>query len=177
VLVGSRDVDDGNRGLVVDDPRYGRVLISWETFDRVEFAPGESGPAYDDYPPGRPLTGSVTTRADGQLAGRLVFDLDESETVETLDAPSGGVDYTIPFGRIVSIVPPDGDGPGGRYALVTLRDGETLLLECAGDLGEGNAGMLVFLAGRPGPRYVPWADVARIDLDGPGAPVLPAEGR
>jgi hypothetical protein len=26
--------------------------------------------------------------------------LDESETTETLDAPSQGVDYTIPFGLI-----------------------------------------------------------------------------
>jgi hypothetical protein len=38
--------------------------------------------------------------------GRLVHDLDESETTETLDALSLGVDYTGPFGLIASIVLP-----------------------------------------------------------------------
>jgi len=37
---------------------------------------------------GRPLTGKVITRSGRRLAGRLVYDLDESETTETLDAPS-----------------------------------------------------------------------------------------
>ncbi len=81
----------------VDDRRYGRVLISWDAFERVDFSDfssGGSGPAYGDFPPGSPLTGSVTTHAGHRLAGRLVYDLDESETTETLDAPSQGVDYT-----------------------------------------------------------------------------------
>jgi hypothetical protein len=87
VLSGTAKVG-GNRGVYVDDPRYGRVLVSWDAFERVDFSPGGSGPAYGDFPPGRPLTGSVTTRAGRRLAGRLVYDLDESETTETLDAPS-----------------------------------------------------------------------------------------
>ncbi len=77
-------------------------------------APGGSGPAYGDFPPGRPLTGSVTTRDGRRLAGRLVYDLDESETTETLDAPSQGVDYTIPFGLIASIVLPGREERGAR---------------------------------------------------------------
>ena len=107
VLSGAREVGQGNRGIYVDDPRYGRVLVSWDAFERVEFSPGGSGPVYGDFPPGRPLTGSVTTRDGRRLAGRLVYDLDESESTETLDAPSKGVDYTIPFGLIASIVAPD----------------------------------------------------------------------
>jgi hypothetical protein len=42
-----------------------------------------------------------------------------------------------------------------------------LQLEHAGNLGEGNAGMLIFLAGHEAPEYVPWSDVARVDLDRP----------
>src|SRR6185295_17858108 len=110
---------------------------------RIDLTPADSGPAYDDFPPGHPLTGGVTTRDGRRLAGRLVFDLDESETTETLDAPSGGVDYTLPFGLISSIVLP-GDGKGGdRRAKVTLLSGEELRLERNGDLGEGNGGLLV----------------------------------
>jgi len=86
VLAGTREVGHGNRGMYVDDRRYGRVLISWNAFQRVDFSPGGSGPVYGDFPPGRALTGSVTTHAGGRLTGRLVYDLDESEPTETLDA-------------------------------------------------------------------------------------------
>lgn len=173
VLSGTREVGEGNRGIYVDDPRYGRVLVSWDAFERVDLSPGGSGPAYGDFPPGRPLTGSVTTRAGRRLAGRLVYDLDESETTETLDAPSQGVNYTIPFGRVASIALPGREERGTRRATVTLHDGEELQLERAGDLGEGNAGMLIFLDDRERPEYVPWTDVEQVDFDRPPA-IYPA---
>jgi hypothetical protein len=176
VLSGTQDVGHGNRGIYVDDRRYGRVRISWDAFERVDFSPGGSGPAYGDFPPGRPLAGSVTTRAGRRLAGRLVYDLDESETTETLDAPSQGVDYTIPFGLIASIVPPGREERGARRARVTLHDGEELQLEPAGDLGKGNAGMLIFVDGRQRPEYVPWTDVGQVDLDRPPAMYPPLGG-
>ena len=153
-----------NRGMYVDDPRYGRVLISWGAFERVDFSPGGTGPAYTDFPPGHPLTGSVATRSGVRLAGRLVFDLDESETTETLDAPSGGVDYTILFGLIASIEPLGAEG-----ARVTFHDGEALRLEAGGDLAATNAGMLIFAEGAAHPRYVPWGEVGRVQLDRPPA--------
>jgi hypothetical protein len=164
VLSDTGEAGRGNRGIYVDDRRYGRVLVSWEAFERVDFSPGGSGPAYGDFPPGRPLTGTVTTRAGGRLSGRLVFDLDESETVETLDAPSRGVDYTIPFGLISSIVPPGRDERDAERGRVTLISGEELWLERAGDLGEKNAGMLIFVNGRRRPEYVRWTDVEQVDL-------------
>jgi hypothetical protein len=45
----------------------------------------------------------------------------------------------------------------------------------AGDLGAGNAGILIFVGGRERPEYVPWADVERVDLDRP-AGVCPPPG-
>jgi hypothetical protein len=168
-LFGSRDAGRGNRGVYVDDPRYGRVLISWDAFEHVEFSPSGSGPAYGDFPPGRPLTGSVTTRAGSRLAGRIVYDLDESETVETLDAPFEGVDYNIPLGLIASIVPPGPQARGDQRARVTLHSGEELQLECRGDLGPGNAGLLIFVDGRQHPEYVSWTDVGQVDFDRPPA--------
>lgn len=178
VLSSSRQVGAGNRGVYVDDRRYGRVLVSWETFERVDFSPAGAGPGYDDFPPGQTLSGIVTTRAGRRLAGRLVFDLDERETTETLDAPAGGVDYTIPFGLVASIAPPDREAcdAGGR-AGVRLHSGETLEVECAGDLAEGNAGMLVFAGGGDGAEYVPWTEIERIDLDRPSATFPPSADR
>ena len=173
VLSGSGD-GHHNRGLYVDDLRYGRVLVSWDAFQRVDFSPSGKGPAgngpdYDDFPAGHELIGSVTTHDGRRLAGRLVFDLDESETTETLDAPSGGVDYFIPFGLIGSIEPigaEEGTAPSSR---VMLHSGEELRLERAGDLGDRNGGMLIFIDGRDSPEYLPWADVERIELTRPAA--------
>ena len=165
VLSDTAEVGDGNRGIHLEDRRYGGVMISWDAFERVDFSPGGGGPSYGDFPPGRPLTGSVTTRAGQRLAGRLVYDLDEGETTDTLDAPSQGVDYTIPFGLIASIMPSGGEERGAQGARVTLHNGEELRLERSGDLREGNAGMLVFIEGRQRPEYVPWTDVQQVDFD------------
>lgn len=184
-LTGSADVGDGNRGIYVDDPRYGRVLVSWEAFERVDFSPaGEhgSGPAYGDFPAGGPIVGSVTTRDGRRLAGRIVYDLDESATTETLDAPSQGVDYSIPFGSIAAIAAgasgtlPGGDEAGVQHFLVILHDGTELTLEPAGDLGEGNAGLLLFVAGSERPEYVTWGEVERLDLDRPPTVAPPLGG-
>ncbi len=167
-LSGSREVGRGNRGAYVDDRRYGRVLVPWDAFERLDLRLADgSGPAYGDFPPGRPLTGSVVTRRGRRLAGRLVWDLDESETTETLDAPAGGVDFIVPFGRIASILLPGRGESGARRVRVTLRGGEELALERAGDLGDDNVGLLVFVAGRPRPEVVLWPDVARVELDRP----------
>jgi len=167
ILSSTSAVGRENGGIYVDDQRYGRVLISWNAFERVDFSPGGTGPAYGDFQPGRPLMGDVVTRSGRRLAGRLIFDLDESETTETLDAPSQGVDYTIPFSVITSIGPGGPDAPGAQRARVTLLSGEVLQLERSGDLGKWNAGMLIFLEGRERPEHVPWADVERVDFDRP----------
>jgi hypothetical protein len=177
VLSGTREVGEGNRGMYVDDPRYGRVLISWDAFERVDFSAAGAGPAYDDFPPGGPLTGSVTTRDGRRLAGRLVYDLDESEVTETLDAPSGGVDYTIPFGLIAAVAPHGSEGDGAALARVTLHSGEELQLRRAGDLANRNAGMLIFMDGRERPEYVPWAEVEQVDFDRPPAMYPPPAGQ
>jgi hypothetical protein len=165
VLSDSGEIGRGNRGIYVDDGRFGRVLISWDAFERVEFSPRGSGPAYGDFAPGRPLTGSVTTRDGRRLAGRLVYDFDESESTETFDASKDGVDYNIPFGLIASIVPGVREGEGAQRVRVTLHDGEALHFERNGDLGERNAGLLIFVAGRERPEHVPWADVEQVDFD------------
>jgi hypothetical protein len=75
------------------------------------------------------------------------------------------VDYTILFGLIASIVPADREQRDAPVARVTLHSGEELQLERTGDLGEGNAGMLIFVDGLERAEYVPWTEVERIDFD------------
>ena len=58
VVSDTREASHENRGIYVDDRRYGRVLVSWDAFERVDFTPGGSGPACGDFPPGRPANWS-----------------------------------------------------------------------------------------------------------------------
>lgn len=157
------DVDAHNRGLRVHDPRFGQLLVRWTSFRRVDFEPAGSGPSYDDFQPGHQLRGGVTvTSAGGRLDGRLVFDLDESEATDTLDARAQEINYSIPFGRIASIDLPSERTADAR-AEVRLHDGSEVHFDLSGDLANGNGGLLVFDA-QDRPTYVPWADVDRIDF-------------
>jgi len=175
-LSGSSEARTGNRGIYVDDPRYGRVLVRWEAFERVDFGSGGAGAAYDDFPAGSPLTGTVTTRSGMRIDGRLVYDLDESETTDTLDAPWRDVDYTIPFSLIASVDFPGPDGGSAAIGRIRLHGGEALELEAAGDLDRNNAGILVFVGGDAEPQFLPWSDVARMELERP-AESFPPIGR
>ncbi len=162
VEIGGTREAPGSRGVVVEDQRVGRVVVSWEAFQRLDLSPPtasiSSGPAYDTFQPGAELRGSVTTRDGRTIEGRLVFDLDEHRSIETLDAPAGGVDFTIPFAAITRISVPEGDAP----AQVVLAGGGELMLERRGDLGEGNAGVLVLVDGTDQPEYLAWPDVALV---------------
>jgi hypothetical protein len=168
VLTDSREAGE-HLGIYVDDRRYGRVLISWDAFEGLEFSSGGHSPAYTDFPAGSPLIGSVTTRMGRQSVGRLVYDLDESETTETLDISSQGVTYNIPFGMIASIGFPNPGVDGAGRVKVTLHNGEALEVDRAGDVGEGNAGMLIFIGGSKQPEYVRWPEIQQIRFDRPPA--------
>lgn len=170
VLSDGRHIGAGNRGIYVDDARYGRVLVSWAALEGAHFTPvgataGDSSPSYDDFPAGRPLAGTVTTRSGREYGGRIVFDLDESEVTETLDAPLQGVDYTLPFALVQSIVLTGGGDRTSGLVDVFLRSGERLQLERAGDLGRYNGGLLIFTGAGEQAEYVPWRDVVRIDFE------------
>jgi hypothetical protein len=162
VLSGDRDVSSGNLGIYVDDRRYGRVLISWNAFERADFTAGDRPPAFDDFPAGRPLHATVTTRDGSRMSGRLVYDFDESETTDTLDGALKGVDFNVPFALIASVVPGGATGEAS-LPVVTLHDGQQLSLERSGDLGDHHPGLLIFVDPEHS-QYVAWPDVARIDF-------------
>ncbi len=159
VLRGTNDVDSDNRGIFVDDPRFGRVLVSWSAFERVDFAEGGSGPGYDTFPPAGPLQGVVTTRSGATHKGRLVYDVDEANGWETLDGEASGLSYSIPFSMVASVV-----RSGSSRSRVTLRGGtEELRLGESADVTDENAGVFVLHGDEK--TYVPWEDVKRIDLE------------
>lgn len=160
VLGGTNDVDGSNRGIFVEDPRFGRVLVEWDAFVRLDIEdPPNAGPAYGDYPAPKPLFGKVTLR-DGKVhSGQIIYDLDESYGWEMLDGNDGDhLAYSIPFALVRSV------RPGADSAEVLLRNGQHLELTDTQDVGENNAGLLV--GPETGKRiYLPWKDVALVELD------------
>ena len=159
LLEGTNDVDSSLRGVLVETERSGRIEISWEAFERIDFIDGKgSGRGYESYEKTRPLAGRVTSKQGETLSGELVFDLDESYACELLNGNLDGVEYSIPFARVKTIVP----RPKGRAA-VTLVDGSELVLGEATDVDDDNAGIMVHAAGKE--VLLSWDEVARIDFD------------
>jgi hypothetical protein len=161
VLKGTNDVNSSNRGIYVHDWRFGRVLVDWDAFRRVDFEPpGDSGPAYTDFRPGHPLSGKVSTEQGQTYRGRLVYDIDEAETMEFLNGQRSEVEYSIPFARIAFLLP-----ERGSSTRVVYKDGQEVKLADAVDVDRDNAGVLVFEQGKEKPRYISWEDVRRIDFE------------
>ena len=159
LLDGTNDVDDDNRGIIVDTMDLGRADIPWEHFKSVRFGETSVKPARrEDFAAPRALRGTVTT-GDGEThTGRLVFDLDESLDVELLDGSSDGIEYAIPFQNIARL-----DHEHVTRLDVTLKNGRKLTLKDA-DAGIANDGILVF--GESGkPRYLRWEDVISLSFE------------
>lgn len=159
-LRGTNDVNSSNRGIMVEDARYGRLTIAWSEFDRVVFSdPAGSGNGYDTYKPYKELKGTVKD-IDGELfTGIIVFDLDESESWEMLNGSYHDIEFDIPFSMIKRIEPQ-------RYdeSKVTFWNGESLKLEDSQDVSERNDGILIFTDDDDDPSYVEWGDVEYLEF-------------
>jgi uncharacterized protein YlzI (FlbEa/FlbD family) len=159
-LSGSNDVNNENRGIMVEDPRYGRVTVHWKAFEIITFSePGKSGKGYNDYPARGPLQGTVTDDRGNTYKGRIVIDLDEAEGWEILNGDVGHVEFDIPIYRIATLEP-----RGRDETRVTLTNGEKLVLEDGQDVTDDNAGVLVIEAGKEA-VYIEWDDVEKIEFD------------
>jgi hypothetical protein len=146
---------------LVEDPRYGRVEVTWDAFERAEFTESrETGNGYDSYRPAARLRATVTDLDGDARTGLIYFDLDEAESWEFLNGISRGVEYNIPFAMVSSIEPRRRDS-----AEVTLRSGETLRLVDGQDVSDNNDGVLLFVNEEDDdPVYLGWEDVGRIDF-------------
>jgi len=161
VLRGTNDVNSDNRGIMIEDERFGRVVVSWDAFESLEFSDtGKSGRGYGDYEPGRELRGVVAADGGRTHSGRLIFDLDESETWELLHGSRNDVEYIIPFEKIRSIRPDRWDG-----SVVELIGGAKLSLEEGQDVSDKNAGVVVVGQGADPETFVAWKDVSSITFE------------
>jgi len=159
-LWGESDVDERNRGIIVNMPSVGQVIVAWKDFREFRSVPMNQINLlkYDDFMNPRRLFGTVETKRGEVLEGVLVYDLDEAMDFELLDGENGNVTYRIPFKYIQTIEPKN-----HKYTWLKLRNGGELVLGGDRDVTFGNSGILVF-GGGDKVKYVAWRDVKRISL-------------
>lgn len=160
-LTGSNDVNSGNRGVMVVIPEIGVISFSWEAFRKVTFTtPPNSGQAFDDYKAPKFMMGTVSPFDGRDVKGRIIYDIDEALDFEIIEGEENGIKYHIPLRNIRKITPRNSD-----YSDVELVSGQRLLLGDGRDVGDGNAGLLVFVQGRKDPVYIRWRQVDHITFD------------
>ncbi|MEM8907308.1 MAG: hypothetical protein AAGD05_05630, partial [Bacteroidota bacterium] len=106
-LYGSNDVNSENRGIIVTNHEFGRVVIKWSDFERVSFHDEVKAnvPAYADFKAPKPISGVVRTKNGETLKGNIVYDLDEKYGFELLNGDQGKMEFQIPFRHIHKITP------------------------------------------------------------------------
>lgn len=159
-LRSTNDVNSDNRGIYIQDKRYGKIEVNWNEFKEVIYEDeGDSGKPYDNYKPTGELYGIVSTFEGKKYEGKIVFDLDETKGFEILNGKIDDMEFYIPFSQIESITP-----RGRHSALVKLRNGEELHLDDTQDVSDSNDGILVFPGGKSS-EYIPWEDVGKITFE------------
>jgi len=162
VLGGTNDVNDHNRGIMVETVDRGKLTIPWRHFVKVTFSddPG-SGKGRESYDNEAPLAGTVVLTDGSQASGRLVYDVDAAWNWCLFSGSDQGIEYDIPFAlvSVVTILPQN-------RCRVQLRTGPVLELGESHDTGDGNAGILVFDDHATEPRHIPWSLVQEVRFDG-----------
>ena len=162
VLRGTNDVDESNRGIMVEDSRFGRVTVPFNSLEKVVFGePSGTGNGYMEYIIPRPLKGTVTDEDGKTFTGRIVYDVDEAYTWEMLNGNSLDCGYTIPFDKLQSLSPYN-----DHVTEVKFKNGIKINLEGSNDVDERNSGILVFTNGEKNdPKYIEWKHLKRIDFE------------
>jgi hypothetical protein len=159
VLQGSNDVDNDNRGILVQDPDLGQVRVDWDNFDRVTFEATPAGLNYRVFEKSVPLNGTVYLRDGDKFSGAVRWDDDEAMTWEFLNGRIGDVDVEVEFGFIREI-----ERISSREARITLRDGRAFNLRDSNDVNDDNDGIVVVQ--HDGDEiYVDWLAFDRLYLD------------
>ena len=152
-MVGSNDVNDENRGIYVDDPRFGRVDINWELFISVEFITEVEHPlpVYADFATVGRLHGTIQLEDGKSVSGKLTYDVDEVTGAEMISGRTdAGLRYFIPLRLVSTITPIDGNS-----TRVQLKNGGDLILMGERDINQKNNGIIVE-SGNQEPSYISW---------------------
>lgn len=157
-LTGSNDVNNENRGIILISDEIGQVKIPWRSFESVDFKKSDNSIfSYKDFKEPKGIEGTVFLHDDKSFSGKIIYDIDEVWELETLEGDDDDIEYKIPFRNIKSIAPKN-----YAYSMVTLVNGEKLLLGGGRDVSDKNDGLLVLEKGAGEPRLVDWDKISEI---------------
>lgn len=157
---GTNDVNDQNRGIIVNMPNIGLVTIPWKNFEIFESLDIRDidSPSYSDFGLPQRIYGEVLTNKGETYTGYMAYDLDEAMDFELLDGKNDNIAYEIPFKFIGSIEPKN-----YKYSFVTLTKGTSLSLGDNVDVNNDNSGILIFPTNGI-PVYIAWKQVKLVTL-------------
>lgn len=160
-LWGSNDVNSQNRGISVNMPGIGNVIIPWRNFEEFEAVSirNINTLSYNDFEMPQRLKGQVKTHKGTVVSGYLAYDLDEAMNFEILEGKNDNITYEIPFRNITSVEPKN-----YKYSFITLTDKSALSLGDLTDVDENNSGVLVYPA-EGTPVYIAWKEIEQIVFD------------
>ncbi|MDR1756675.1 MAG: hypothetical protein LBR65_06950 [Culturomica sp.] len=158
ILWGSNDVNNQNRGILINMPNIGLVTVPWGRFEEFEACDlsGINTLSYADFGEPARLSGEITAKNNASVSGILAYDLDETMNFELLNGKNDYLTYEIPLKYIRSIEPKN-----YKYAYITLTNGSALSLGESADVSEGNSGTLVFEEGNE-VTYIPWKNIQSV---------------
>lgn len=157
----SNDVDSGNRGIVISDPKLGRVIVEWDEFEKLDLLtpPRDAYVTYDDYDGGHPIRGTAYDEEGDSFTGLIRWDNDEEYSWEILDGEYRGVQFDITFENIKSI-----EKLSRRSSRVTLWDGRQFRLRKSNDVNDENKGIFIFTKGDDDEVEIEWEDFDRLEI-------------
>jgi len=150
--------NDVNATVTVFDAKPGRVEVPWKKIESVTFA--ATPPDAD--PGSFRLRGTVST-SEGDFAGSIQWDNEESLSTDKLDGDADDKRVSLEMGDIRSIERRD-----RRSSLVVLKDGTEMVLSGTNDVDHDIRGIHVGDA-RFGRVEVSWDEFKRVVFDDPGA--------
>lgn len=158
-LSGTNDVNSSNRGILVEDFNFGRVEVDWDDFGEVEFLEENEKylKTYDEYDGGKPLYGTVYTENGDFYTGFITWDDDEKYTWEMLNGDYNDLEVMVEFGQIKSIKKRSFWG-----AEITLKNGNTFVLENSNDVTDENKGIYIVTEGKE--YSIDWEDFKKVEF-------------
>jgi hypothetical protein len=160
-LTGTNDVNNGNRGIWIDNPDLGRVEIEWSQFQKLVIE-GVSVEwlDFDDYASiTKPLKGQVELKDGSTLeAGSITYDMNQQSTSELIDVDVNRAKREIPFRIIQKINVINEQG-----VELLLQDKTTILAYGNRSVTRDNNGILIKNQGAY--RWIPWEQVQTVTFN------------
>jgi hypothetical protein len=157
-LSGTNDVNSGNRGIVILDRDFGRVVVEWDEFDRLEFLNGGDKHLMrsDEFEEPKPLYGVVYDEDGESYEGFIRWDDDETHSWELLDGEYRDLEVDVEFSQIAEI-----EKVSSRSCRVTTKTGNSFKLSGSNDVNDENKG--IFVTTEDGEEIeVDWHDLDKV---------------